>query len=100
MRCTVHRSKFCVTWNSILCTDQNGVITDYVILFQQEQGGTLYPGEITDRTFTATGLTPFTSYTFRVAGVNEKGIGPFTEANSNGTDEDRMLYCTVTTRCS
>ena len=39
------------------------------------------PGEVNlmDRTLTASGLTPHTNYTFRVAGVNSAGTGPFTD---------------------
>ena len=30
-----------------------------------------------NRTFTATGLTPHTSYTFEVAAVSDSGTGPY-----------------------
>ena len=44
-----------------------------------------------DRTFTASGLTPYTNYTFRVAGVNSNGTGPYTNTITILTDEDGKL---------
>ena len=41
-------------------------------------GGALIPGVVVNRTFITNGLTPYTNYTFRVAGVNDAGTGPFT----------------------
>ena len=50
----------------------------------------MIPGEVNvmDRTFTASGLTPHTNYTFRVAGVNSIDTGPFTRLFTVRTDED------------
>ena len=67
-----------VTWDTIDCIERNGVITSYSVEFQEE-GGAGIPGEVMGQSFTASGLTPNTSYTFRVAGVNANGTGPFTE---------------------
>ena len=65
-----------VTWETIDCIERNGVITGYSVEFQEE-GGAGIPGEVMGQSFTASGLTPNTSYTFRVAGVNANGTGPF-----------------------
>ena len=77
-----------VSWNTIECIERNGEITNYTVVFQ-EQGGAMIPGEVNvmDRTFTASGLTPHTNYTFRVAGININGTGPFSEAIIS-TNED------------
>ena len=66
-----------VTWNTIDCIERNGDITGYSVKFQEESGA----GEnfTASQSFTASGLTPNTSYTFRVAGVNANGTGPYTE---------------------
>ena len=82
-----------VSWRTIECIERNGEITNYTVVFQ-EQGGAVIPGEVNvmDRTFTASGLTPHTNYTFRVAGVNSNGTGPYTNISSILTDEDGMLY--------
>ena len=79
-----------VSWSTIECIERNGVITNYTVVFQ-EQGGAVIPN-VMDRTFTASGLTPHTNYTFRVAGVNSNGTGPYTNINSILTEEDGMLY--------
>ena len=64
-----------MAWTPIECIERNGVITNYAGMLV---GG---PGEVNlmDRALTASRLTPYTNYTFRVAGVNSAGTGPFTE---------------------
>ena len=58
----------------------------------QEEGGADIPGEVMGQSFTASGLTPNTNYTFRVAGVNANGTGPFTESITINTSTDiRMV---------
>ena len=69
------------------------MITGYTVDFQ-EQGGARIPGEVVGQTFTVSGLTPHTSYTFRVAGVNSNGTGPFTDAYLISTDENGTLLAT------
>ena len=57
-------------------------------------GGPLISGVVVNRTFTASGLTPYTNYTFRVAGVNDNGTGPFTDVTSIQTEEEsNKLVC-------
>ena len=51
-------------------------------------GGALIPGVVVNRIFTATGLTPYTNYTFKIAGVNDAGTGPFTNVTSVMTEEE------------
>ena len=65
-----------VTWETIDCIERNGVITGYIysVEFQEEVGARTPDQRLS---FTASGLTPNTSYTFRVAGVNANGTGPF-----------------------
>ena len=78
-----------ITWDTIECIERNGEITDYTVVFQ-EQGGAVIPGEVNvmDRTFTASGLTPHTNYTFSVAGVNIIGTGPFSNTKMITSAED------------
>ena len=55
----------------------------------------MIPGDVNvmDRTFTASGLTPHTNYTFRVAGVNSNGTGPYSNGITIHTVEDgKILY--------
>ena len=79
-----------VIWNTLECIKSNGIITGYTVVFH-EQGGANVPGNIVDSTFSAGGLTPFTNYTFQVAGVNDVGTGPFTDVITITTDEDGLF---------
>ena len=76
-----------MSWTQISCIERNGPITNYTVEFQ-EVGGALIPGVVMNRTFTASGLTPYTNYTFRVAGVNDNGTGPFSNVTSILTEEE------------
>ena len=80
-----------VSWTAIDCIERNGVITGYTVEFQ-EQGGARIPGEVVGQTFTASGLTPHTNYTFRVAGVNRNGMGPFSSIIAITANEDGMGF--------
>ena len=75
---TITSTSVSVSWDAIDCTERNGIITGYTVEFQ-EQGGARIPGEVVNQTFTASELTPNMNYTFRVAGVNSNGTGPFTD---------------------
>ena len=81
-----------VTWDTIECIQRNGIITNYTVVFQ-EQGGANVPGNvnIVNRTFSATEFTPFTNYTFQVAGVNDVATGPLTDIITITTDEDGLF---------
>ena len=69
-----------VSWNEIECTERNGMITNYTVEFSS-LGGSVIPGVlmVNERRFTASGLAPFTNYTFQVAGINRNGTGPFSD---------------------
>ena len=73
-----------VSWTQIRCIERNGPITNYTV----EVGGALIPGVVVNRTFMASGLTPYTNYTLRVAGVNDNGTGPFSNVTSILTEEE------------
>ena len=82
-----------VSWSTIECIERNGEITDYTVVFQ-EQGGVMIPGEVNvmDRTFIASGLTPHTNYTFKVAGVNSIDTGPYTSNIIIQTNDDGRFW--------
>ena len=78
-----------VMWDRLSCVDRNGEITGYRILY-----GTTTPLDQTemitgtaasDRTFTASGLVPLTTYMFRIAAVNSDGVGPYSDPESLDT---------------
>ena len=69
-----------LTWDELNCVDRNGVITGYVIQY----GITTFNTSVnvtgtsaSDRTFTASGLVPLTTYMFRITAVNSDGVGPY-----------------------
>ena len=64
-----------VSWQPINCIDRNGDITGYMVMFGVESEPATSE-TVTELSFTRDGLTPGTSYTFRVAGVNSVGTGP------------------------
>ena len=72
-------TSFDISWRQIDCIERNGAITNYAIVIHKQGGMCRFPGEanVIDRTFTASGLTPHTNYTFSIAGVNSNGTGPF-----------------------
>lgn len=78
-----------VSWRQIECSERNGQITGYSVEFL-EQGGVRIPGEVEDENFSAHGLTPYINYTFRVAGVNSNGTGPFSHILTILTNEEGM----------
>ena len=86
-----------VSWNEIECIERNGMITNYAVEFSS-LGGSVIPGVLmmNERRFTASGLTPFTNYTFQVAGINSNGTGPFSDLVTIQNDEDsRSKSCLV-----
>ena len=64
----------------------------------KEQGGANVPGSTADRTFSAEGLTPYTNYTFQVAGVNNVDTGPFTNITTIITAGDGLSILINDTR--
>ena len=81
-----------VSWNEIECIEHNGMITNYTVEFSSLEGSVI-PGVlmVNGRRFTASGLAPFTNYTFQVAGVNSNGVGPFSNVTTIQTAEDSQL---------
>ena len=82
---SVHASR-----TAINCSKRNGFISSYAVKFH-ETGETTDHFLVMGREFNATGLTPRTNYTFRVAGVNSNGTGPFSNSITIVTDEDSKL---------
>ena len=84
-------SNVMVTWDPIACIECNGEITSYTVEFN----GTRIQGVVIEQSFTADGLRPFADYTFRVAGVNINGTGPFTNTITISTGEESMLIMII-----
>ena len=75
MSTTVLSTSITVGWNTVVCIERNGVIGNYIVRFGPEGGvqneRTVQSGGNDEAgTYNASGLTPFTSYSFEVAAVN------------------------------
>lgn len=80
-----------LSWAPIVCSQCNGPILDYMVEFQSLEDDVVNVTVSANETFTAGGLVPSTNYTFRVAGVNINGTGPFSNALTILTDEDGII---------
>ena len=86
-----------VTWSAIECIDQNGIITGYAVQFQEQDGRASVAGgvvNVNNRTYTVSGLSPATRYTFRVAGITSGGQGPLSPARVVTTMDGRKFTIT------
>ena len=63
-------------WGTVPCPDQRGPITGYRLHYSNSIVNT---GE-GSRQHVLTGLTPFTSYSVKVAAVNDAGSGPYSDS--------------------
>ena len=93
MSTTVLSTSITVGWNAVVCIERNGVINNYIVRFGPEGGvqseSTVQSGGLdVAGTYNASGLTPFTNYSFEVAGMNSADTGPFTATLFVVTDED------------
>ena len=82
-----------VTWGAIDCIQRNGEITGYVVQYQEEGGESVNNTvDVEDpRFFEASELQPFTMYTFKVAGVNQNGTGPFANVSIFTEEEGKYV---------
>ena len=82
---TINSTSVNISWDSVECIHRNGLITHYNISY----GPMSETSRVTDVTvvnkneqdnggsYTATGLEPSTNYNFKVAAVNDVGVGKF-----------------------
>ena len=84
-----------MNWDEITCREHNGAITNYLVELKKEGVGEPIPGMlmINERRFFADGnqIISFKNYTFRVAGRNMQGQGPYSEIMTIQTLEDSMF---------
>ena len=81
-----------VAWSDIDCIERNGAIIGYEVELYRVDGTAIPFGEVVGQTFTIRGLQPSSDHTFRVAGVNTAGRGPFTNIITLHTPEDGVFY--------
>ena len=80
-----------ISWDSVECIHRNGLITQYLLIIRPvdtsdsnlEKFVTLNSdGPDNGGGYMATALQPSVSYMFKVAAINNNGIGPFTEVQT------------------
>ena len=77
-----------VTWQSLPPCDENGVITNYTIAYKMEGGSFIeIVVDAANRTAVVTPLTPFTSYTIKMAASTSAGRGEFGQVVTVQTNE-------------
>ena len=83
-----------IQWSEVECLEQNSAITGYSVRYGMTV--TVNVTGASNRMFTATGLTPYTNYTFEVAAVSDSGTGPFAsttmETNIHDGGPHRFVY--------
>ena len=82
-----------VNWTEVPAIDQNGVITQYEVEYNQTTftGVTMYNTTVVDSTMFTTvlnGLLEYVEYCIRVRAYTSQGPGPYSDAICVTTDED------------
>ena len=78
-------------WEAPDISDQNGIITGYVVNVTQVNTGQNFQMTSTAANLYLNNLLPFTSYTCRVAAMTNVGVGPYSIPTSFLTAETGML---------
>ena len=85
-----------ITWNSVECIHRNGLVTHYNIGHGPADYGetnvvqTRGEPDEGGGSYTFTGLEPSSNYEFKVAAVNDVGVGPF--AITQGKTINSKIY--------
>ena len=70
-------SSILLSWEELECSKAHGVLTGYII---QQDNSRNHSVELSwSQNLTITDLSPFHEYSFKIAAINEAGIGEFTE---------------------
>ena len=93
MSSTVTSTSITVVWEDINCIYRNGRITSYDVMYGVLREAMMMRSGISERSFTADDLRPFTNYTFQVHGVNSVGSGQYSAPKIITTAEaGNLLY--------
>ena len=77
-----------VDWSNIIASQTMGLITGYRITWQRTDKQDLLKYHVTSNNSIAiTGLDEYVDYDFTVAGMNRKGLGPYTDTLKERTLE-------------
>ena len=74
---TINSTAVSLSWDEVNCTDRNGVITGYIVQYTITGGITVTVNISATTSVVIAGLIKFRLYSFSVAAINDKGIGPY-----------------------
>ncbi len=85
-----------VNWTEILEMDQNGIITEYEVMYEPLMtfGGVLTTTTVntTNMSVTLSGLQEYVEYNISVRAYTSVGPGPYSQAERGITEEDGEVY--------
>ena len=89
-----------VTWEEVPAIDQNGIITQYEVEYNQTtfSGATMYNTTTVDSptlTVDLTGLEEYVEYSIRVRAYTSVGAGPYSDVVMERTQQDGMLHILI-----
>ena len=70
-------SDITLTWDTIPCLEENGIITGYSVRYKDIESTHNVMGNVTEATIS--GLSPSTVYSVQVAGINTAGTGEYSD---------------------
>ena len=87
-----------ITWGEVGCTQRNGNITGYRVTYGNSELEEEVINVTDQYTLVVNGLYPLKPYTFKVAAINNQGIGPY-NINSTQTGSPNSEIYTDTELC-
>ena len=89
-----------ISWESVECIRRNGLITHYIVGYARDGANSQWHVNVTVNitnqddggSYTATGIDNTTRYTFKVAAVNEAGVGLYATVSTNGSGKLQTNY--------
>ena len=89
-----------VTWEEVPAIDQNGIITQYEVEYNQTtfSGATMYDTTTVNSStlmVDLTGLEEYVEYSIRVRAYTSVGAGPYSDVVMERTQQDGMLHILI-----
>ena len=93
MVATVNPASLMVSWQPPPVIDHNGPLTGHMIQYTRVGSSDIMNDVVTSgTTHTISGLVAYSNYSIRVAAVNDRGTGPFSNLVVQVSGEDGRLY--------
>ncbi len=79
------------SWENPECGKRNGEIVTYTFEITNDRTNDNINDKTTDSIVTINNLTPYVTYTFKVAALNTAGMGPFSEIVTRTAEGSKYL---------